>query len=251
MHAELQVTLEGLFVSLGVVEERHPRLMQQQAQADGGGGSGGSDGQQQAQQGQQEMAPDLEDTLRQLREATSRNSLESAAALQRQLAAALAAAGAGGQRPQAHAPHYEVHQWAELRLQQLQVSSGLVAASPSWIICGARYHAPTCALAHSSSRMHAHWLAFWESVAGMAVTARHSNNLPQRTRHTCTCTRTHPKKHPRKLSPAGGRCFRGCQHCRGGSGASTPLPAAQQRSCAAGGASTGARGWQGGQQQRS
>lgn len=129
MYAELQVILEGLHVALGVVVG-HPQE-QGQAHVQGEQQSvSGSTLQQRGQQGQEAgAAPDLEETLRRLRDATARNSLEAAAALQQQLAAALAAVGAAGepaQRGQSphHLPHFEVHQCIELRLEWLQVSSG-------------------------------------------------------------------------------------------------------------------------------
>lgn len=117
MYAELQVVVEQVHAVLGVVEDRpqqHHYPQQQQ--------------QQQAPQ-TAALAPDLAATLEQLRQATARNSKEEAAALQRQLAAALAAAdaaepgGAAGQRGAGHQAAFEVHQFAELRLQHLKVGA--------------------------------------------------------------------------------------------------------------------------------
>ena len=119
MYSELLVLLEGLVVALGLVVDR----TQQPAAAAAEGGSEQPPAQQQQALSQ---APDLEDTLRQLRAATASNSVAAAAALQQQLVAALAAADGGGgsgmQRlQQHHPPAYEVHHCAELRLHQLKV----------------------------------------------------------------------------------------------------------------------------------
>lgn len=148
MFAELQVVLEGLQVALGMVvvrEEPLPPLPQQPQDtalaAAAQHAAGGGQTPQQVQQAQQadDMAPDLADTLRALREARSSNSLEAVAALQQQLAAALAAADAGGvavaaaQRGQGHLPAHEVHQCAELSLQRLQVAVASRDASISGV----------------------------------------------------------------------------------------------------------------------
>lgn len=132
MHAELQVVLEQLHVALGVVADAAQLAAPAAAGAAAAGGQEGGGQQQEEPEPQLAMAPDLAATLEQLRAARASNSVEAAAALQQQLAAALSAAGAGasagaqaagsaaGQRL-AHLPRYRVHQFAELHLGRLQV----------------------------------------------------------------------------------------------------------------------------------
>lgn len=146
MYAELQVLLEGLHATVGVVADKQGLAG---AAAGGAGAFSALDeaagpGSQQQQQQFPGAAPDLEGILRQLRDATASNDVEAAAALQQQLATALAASGASGEQAQVHLPAYEVHTFAELRVQQLQVSSmagnGRMATSDarltSWSWCG-------------------------------------------------------------------------------------------------------------------
>ncbi|KAL4436856.1 hypothetical protein ABPG75_003995 [Micractinium tetrahymenae] len=138
MYAELQVLLEGLHVAAGVVVDRRGQAGQAPAAAGiTAGVPAGMSPRAQHQQPQQQAppgaAPDLEETLCQLREATANNNVEVAAALQQQLAAALAGRGAPTDHAQAHLPAFEVHPCAELHLQRLQVAVASVDASISGV----------------------------------------------------------------------------------------------------------------------
>lgn len=139
MHAELRVVVEQVHAVLGVVEDWQQQQQQQQevqapplgdaavaALAAGGGSSA-------------EPPPELSAILEALRKATARNNLAEAAALQRQLAAALgapgadmAASGGAGQQGQAHGAAFEVHQFAELHIRDVKVGAfpDLAAALP-------------------------------------------------------------------------------------------------------------------------
>ena len=174
MHAELQVILEQLHVTLGVVEDAAQHAAPSAAGTATGGLPGG--GQQQDQQ-QLAMAPDLAATLEQLRAATASNSLEAAAALQQQLAAALSAAGAGApnpaqltgsaavQRAAAHLPHYRVHQFAELHLGRLQVR-GFYSISSTWAVQHFLLASPPCVAGHSACCAYHSWRTILLGFAG-------------------------------------------------------------------------------------
>lgn len=209
MHAELQVILEQLHVTLGVVEDAAQHAAPTTAGTTAGGLPGGGQqlAQQQDQQHQLAMAPDLAATLEQLRAATASNSLEAAAALQQQLAAALSAAGAGapnaaqpaggaaGQRAAAHLPHYRVHQFAELRLGRLQVR-GIYGFSSIWAVQRLLLASPPRMPGHSACcAYHA-----WRTIL---------------------------------LGFAGGGCLHGRLNLWGGCGASAAQPATQHSSSAA------------------
>lgn len=132
MHAELSVVLEELHVSLGVVEDRRQQLLEGAALPAGTATQQPPMPPPQQQQQPLGSAPSLEATLQQLRAATASNSLEAAASLQKQLAEALAAAGAGGPAGAAgaahaggHQPPYRLHPCAELHLERLQVRTAL------------------------------------------------------------------------------------------------------------------------------
>jgi hypothetical protein len=137
MHAELRVVVEQVHAVLGVVEDWQQQ-QQQEVQAPPLGvaavaalaASGGSSA---------EPPPELSAILEALRKATARNNLAEAAALQRQLAAALgaagadeAASGAASQQGHAHGAAFEVHQFAELHIQDVKVGAlpDLAAALP-------------------------------------------------------------------------------------------------------------------------
>ena len=164
MHAELQIHVQQVSVVLAAVEEhaphqRQPQQEQQQQQqaaaqqerwpieaiipmrptAPATAAAAAEAASRQASQ-QPAAARHLEDTVRLLRQATASNSLEAAASLQQQLAAALAAVDAADSEASASAsrqqklrqaahPHFVVHPFAELHLELLQASRGLTDGS--------------------------------------------------------------------------------------------------------------------------